>query len=302
MDYLEALKDDIKYENERKSCFSSCIHIPRIALEGSQVESTLSLLGGHGSPRTYSLTPLSNSSDPNLNVKTKVRKNQYAEYSVLISQQPHFSFLDSLSIALKIFDQPFNVLHRNGIVIADSDATNTPVTLQTLQKKFLRSGQELLFLLVTPAVDSEADVHPASDRLVWNNTIYTGVLVEHVINELSFLVCDFLLAPYFLRAEGVDEAAHDLSRDPKVEDWEGVVEGVVLCDRGIVEHDGTRNTAKVQLPLEGWGWGRSLWWEERLPDNDDGDTCYADVFLRPPLLKSFQYRATALVVGMRTYE
>lgn len=190
--------------------------------------------------------PLSNRNGPIFMLKQRSEKTNIQRPNIPTIP---FSILASLSIALKIFDQSFNVLHWNGIVIAHADAANTSVTLQALKKKFLRSSQELLLLLVVPAVDSEADVHSASNRLVWNNTIHTRVLVEHAIDELSLLVCDFFLAPYFLCAKGIDKTAHNLSSDPEVEDWEGVVEGIVLCGRGIVEHDGARNTTEVQLPL-----------------------------------------------------
>jgi hypothetical protein len=74
-----------------------------------------------------------------------------------------------------------------------------------------------------------------------------------------------------------------LARNPEVEDGEGVVEGVVLGDGGVVEHDGARKTAEGQFVEERGRGGGSERWEESLADDDDGDAGNTDVFLRSAL-------------------
>lgn len=194
-----------------------------------------------------------------------------------------FSFkketLLSSGIILEILDQLLDVLQRHRIVVAGTHTTHTPVALQPLEHALVSAGQKLLFFLSVSAVHTEADVHPAPNALVRDDAVHLRVLVQRPVDEVGFAVGNLFLTSDLLCTVRVDEVGHDLAGDPQVEDGEGVVEGVVLRDGGVVEHHGSWETTDVQ-PVEecSWGCGR-LRGEEGFLDDGDGDTGHTNVLL-----------------------
>lgn len=148
-------------------------------------------------------------------------------------------------IVLEILGQFLDVLHRNRIVVAGPHTTDTAVALQTLEHALVGSSQERLLLLSVTAVHTEADVHSAANALVRDNAVHLRVLVEHAVDNISLVVGNLFLTRNLLCAVCVDEVGHDLAGDPEVEDGERVVEGVVLRDGGVIEHDGAWKTSNV---------------------------------------------------------
>ena len=186
-------------------------------------------------------------------------------------------------IVLEILGQFLDVLHRNRIVVAGPHTTDTAVALQTLEHALVGSSQERLLLLSVTAVHTEADVHSAANALVRDNAVHLRVLVEHAVDNISLAVGNLFLTGNLLCAVCVDEVGHDLAGDPEVEDGERVVEGVVLRDGGVIEHDGAWKTSNVQTVEKGcWGCG-GLRGKEGFLDDGDGDTGNTDVLLSAAL-------------------
>lgn len=153
------------------------------------------------------------------------------------------------------------------------------MALETLKKALLSTGNELLLLGIVTTADTEANVHAAANTLVGNDPVNLGVLVQSAVNEVRLLVGDFLLTADLLSTEDVHQVGHDLTGNPQVEDGESVIEGVVLGDGGIVEHDGAGQATNVQPVQQSSGRSGSLRREEVLADNSDSDTGDTDVLL-----------------------
>lgn len=85
---------------------------------------------------------------------------------------------------------------------------------------------------------TKADIHPAPNALVRHDPIHLGRGVKYIVDDLSLLVRDGLLAADLGVTVGAQDAAHHLAGDPDAEDGQSVVEGGVLGDGGVVEDDG----------------------------------------------------------------
>lgn len=193
------------------------------------------------------------------------------------------SHLLSGGIVLKILGQLPDVLQRNRIVVAGPHTTHAAVALQTLEHALVSSSQELLLFLSISAVYTEADVHSAANTLVRDDAVHLRVLVQYTVDKVGLAVCDLLLTRNLLCAIRIDEVRHDLAGNPQVEDGEGVVEGVVLRDSSIVEHNGAWETSDVQTVEERCGRCCGLRGKEGFLDDDDGDTGHTDVLLSAAL-------------------
>ena len=193
--------------------------------------------------------------------------------------------LQSCSKVLEVFHQLLHILQRDRIVVASAHTANTAVTLKTLEQALLSTCDERLFLRVISTANAEADVHTTADTGVGNNLVHLRVLIQSTVDKLCLFVGDLLLAADLLGAELGHQIGHDLAGDPEVENREGVVEGVVLCDGSVVEYDWAWETADVQSVEKGGRRSRGLGWEEVLADNGDGDTGNTDVFLSTALYR-----------------
>ena len=111
------------------------------------------------------------------------------------------------------------------------------MALEALEKTFLSASDELLFLRIITTADTEADVHAAADANIRDNLVHLRELVQSTVDKLRLLFGDFLLPADLLGAKLGHQVGHDLTGNPKVEDGEGVVEGVVLCEGCVVEND-----------------------------------------------------------------
>lgn len=125
----------------------------------------------------------------------------------------------------------------------------------------------------------EAHVHSTPNALVRHHLIDLSVLIQCAVEKASFLVSYFFLPGDLLGAVGRDQADDDLAGNPKVEDGEGVVEGVVFGGYGVVEDDGAGKASDGELLEKGRRWARCIWGKKTLAYNDDGDPCYTDVLL-----------------------
>jgi hypothetical protein len=159
------------------------------------------------------------------------------------------------------------------------------VALEALEKTLLSTCDERLLLGVISTADAETDVHAAADAGIGDNLVYLGVLVQSTVDKLCLFVGNLLLAADLLGAELGHQIGHDLAGDPEVEDGEGVVEGVVLCNGRVVEYDRAGETADVQSVEKGGGRSRGLGREEVLADDGDGDTGDTDVLLSAALYR-----------------
>lgn len=82
-------------------------------------------------------------------------------------------------------------------------------TSQTYGSGLLQEG--LLRGISIPAlIHAEADVHPGADSLVRDNLVHFGVRFQGAIDELGFLVGDFLLAGGFVGV-GLEKFLEDLA-------------------------------------------------------------------------------------------
>lgn len=183
------------------------------------------------------------------------------------------------SKVFQVLDQLLNVFEGHSIVVARTHTTNAAMALQTLERTLLSTSNELFLLGIVPATDTETDVHAATDGLVRNDLIDLGVFVQGAIDESRLLVGNLLLTANLLGTEGVYEITHHLASNPEVEDGEGVVEGIVFGDGGIVEHNGPRKTSNVQSVQQSRRRRGSLWGQKIFANNDNGDTSDTDVFL-----------------------
>lgn len=183
----------------------------------------------------------------------------------------------------EVLHQFLHIFQRNRVVVAGTHAAYTPVALEALEKTLLSTCNELLLLDLVAAVDAEADVHAAADAGVRNNLVHLRVLVQDTVDKLGLVVGDGLLAADLLGAELGHKVSHDLASNPEVKDRKGVVEGVVLRDSGVVEHDRTRETTNVQAVKESRGRSRGLGREEILANNGNGDASDTNVLLRAAL-------------------
>jgi len=178
----------------------------------------------------------------------------------------------------QIASQPLHIFHRHRIVITRPDPPHTPMTLQPLQQPLLRARQKLLLPRRIPPMHTKADIHPAPNALVRHDPIHLGRGVKYIVDDLSLLVRDGLLAADLGVTVGAQDAAHHLAGDPDAEDGQSVVEGGVLGDGGVVEDDGRAPDADGVQEGE-----RREGGEEVFADDDERQVCQADVLLRSAL-------------------
>lgn len=115
---------------------------------------------------------------------------------------------------------------------------------------------------------TKTDIHPAPNALIRHDLIDLRRSVEDIVDDFGLLVRDGLLAADLGVAVGVQDAPHHFAGDPDAEDGDGVVEGGVLGDGGVVEDDGRAPDADGVQEGEGWE-GR----EEVFADYDEGEVC-----------------------------
>ena len=187
------------------------------------------------------------------------------------------------SKVLEVLHELLHVLQRNRIVVAGAHTAYTAVALEALEKTLLSASDELLLLCIVAAANTEADVHAAADAGIRHNLVHLRELVQGTVDKLRLLVGDFLLPADLLSAELGHQVGHDLAGDPEVEDGEGIVEGVVLSNSGVVKNDWAGETANVQPVEESRGRSRGVGREEVLANDGNSDTGDTDVFLRAAL-------------------
>src|SRR5690242_17150509 len=163
------------------------------------------------------------------------------------------------------------------LTIAGANAANAAVALQTEQTLLLSVCNEGPLPLSVATGNPEADVHSAARRLVWHNSVDICVLVKHAVDQVGLLIRDLFLASNALCSAGVTKILHDLPFDPYVEDGQGVVERIILGNRGVVEND--RPDGQVKCSQKIW---RSIWRlrrQKRLLQDGNGNTCVTNVLL-----------------------
>ena len=153
------------------------------------------------------------------------------------------------------------------------------MALEALEKTLLSASDELLLLCIIAAANTEADVHAATDVGIRHNLVHLRELVQGTVDELRLLVGNFLLPADLLSAEFGHEVSHDLASDPEVEDGEGIVEGVVLGDSGVVKNDWAGEAANVQPVKESRGTSRGVGREKILANDGNSDTGDTNVLL-----------------------
>lgn len=109
------------------------------------------------------------------------------------------------------------------LTIANTNATNAPVSLEALEQALLTTSDEFFLGSRITLLDPQAYIHPASRGLVRHDLVDLRVLLQNTVDHVCLLVRDLLLPANFLTAVQRNQALHHLAGNPDVEDRERVI-------------------------------------------------------------------------------
>lgn len=174
----------------------------------------------------------------------------------------------------------------NKLTITDPNPAHAAMALQAQEPPVLSASQPVLLPLrirrPTPSSQHpKADIHATPDGPRRHHAVHIGTPVQRGIEQARLFPSDLFHPTDALVSKPRHQARHDSPRDPHVEDGQRVVQRVVLGDGGVVEHD-RADWEGERAQDRGRHRGR-VWWEERLAENEQRETCRAEILLRAGL-------------------